>query len=132
MSDLNTRLIGNLSLLGMIPGIVEVSGFHPDFVWIFWLAFWIFVSAVVTRRIKQKQFIHSALIGAFAYMISAGVKMLGLDIGSGSFISYSPQIPEGTNPRIYIASIGILVAVINALVTGFFQLSYKKFTAKKV
>ncbi len=127
MNDLNTKLLINISLIGMLPGIAEILGLHADFVWMFWFAIWIFTAAVVTKRIKEKQFIHAAIAGFSAYIISVLVKILAFDVAGGE--GMPSQLPDGTNPRIYIASLGIISAIICGLAAGFLQMGYKKFTA---
>ncbi|QOJ28495.1 MAG: hypothetical protein HRU80_06250 [Ignavibacteriales bacterium] len=129
MNDLNSKLLLNVTLPGMIAGILELTGYFDDFIWLFWIAYWVFAGYVISRRLKKGQFLHGMIAGAGAYALAVAIKLLGYEMyieNSSAAMALISALPEDVNPRIYIASMGLIVSVISGTVTGFLTLAVSK------
>lgn len=133
MNDLNTRLLLNISLPGMIAGILELTGLFDDYIWLFWTGYWVFMGLVISRRMKKGQFLHGMIAGAAAYALAVAVKLLGYEMyieNSAAAMALISSLPEDVNPRIYIASTGLIVSIISGVASGFITLSLAKLKGK--
>ncbi|GMU85841.1 MAG: hypothetical protein AMXMBFR48_10830 [Ignavibacteriales bacterium] len=133
MNDLNTRLLLNISLPGMIAGILELTGLFDDYIWLFWTGYWVFMGLVISRRMKKGQFLHGMIAGAAAYALAVAVKLLGYEMyieNSAAAMALINSLPEDVNPRIYIASTGLIVSIISGVASGFITLSLAKLKGK--
>ncbi|MCC6549552.1 MAG: hypothetical protein IT279_05730 [Ignavibacteriaceae bacterium] len=129
MNDLNTKLLLNISLPGMIAGILELTGYFDDFIWLFWIAYWIFAGYVISRRIKKGQFIHGMIAGAAAYLLSVAIKLVGYEMyidQSAAALLQLQTLPPDVNHRLYIASLGVITAIISGIAVGFLTLAQAK------
>lgn len=129
MTEINSKLLLNVSLPGMIAGILELTGYFDEFIWFFWVLYWVFAGYVISRRIKKGQFLHGIIAGAAAYALSVGIKVLGYEMyieNSAAAMAMIKALPDDVDPQIYIASMGMITAMIIGTASGFVTLALAK------
>lgn len=117
----------------MIAGILELTGYFDDFIWLFWIIYWLFAGYVVSRKIKKRMFLHGMIAGAAAYALSVGIKLLGYEMyieNSAAALLQMQTLPGDVNHRLYIASLGMITSLISGTAAGFLTLAQAKLKRK--
>ncbi|NUN08217.1 MAG: hypothetical protein HUU54_03485 [Ignavibacteriaceae bacterium] len=130
--NFNTKLVLNLSMFGVILGVFSTMGFALGWEWVLWLVGWAGMSLVISKKQKEKYFIHGFSAGfLFAFIVSL-IKILLYDIyiENHPYLISQFETNQVNNPRMYIISFGVITAVFSGLITGVMTLGFRKFLKK--
>lgn len=123
------KLIINLSLFGVILGIFNVMAFAVNFEWILWLVGWTVTSLVVSKKLKERYFIHAFATGFLMAILSDLIRVIMYDTYIESHPDFINRFESYNinNARLFILSFGVITSVFSGLIAGVLTLGFKKF-----
>ncbi len=133
--DLNSKLILNLSLYGVLVGIAGVMGFVRNVEWTLWFIGWAGASAIVAKKCRMNYFLNSFVTGFLIAFLSELIKVALFDTYTENNPRFLQNLTDNrydVDPKMYIISLGLITAIFSGLVTGFLTLGFRKFFPEKV
>lgn len=130
---MNSKLILNLSLFGVLFGALSSFGYLNQFEWTGWLLFLILATIIIGKRQKEQPFLHAALSGfSFAFLFYA-VQILLMSTYVQTHPDFLPQVHELSKdlaPQSFMIFSGMIFSTLFAIVSGLFTYGFRMFTRK--
>jgi uncharacterized membrane protein len=116
---MNIRLIINLSLPGLLLGVLTSFGYLVNFEWIMWIAFWGVSAIIINKKQNSKKLLHAFVIGCIFSLLVHLAQLALLDI----YLTHNPGYEESLrtfskdmSAKQFILNIGILLSLVNGAV----------------
>jgi len=126
---MNWKLIAQLSVFGLVMGVLTVFVVPSTVEPFFWLVVFIISSWLIATRCAGSYFVHGVLTGIAnsVWVTSAHVLLFRQYVARHQAeLASMASMPLSTHPRILMAAIGPVIGVISGIVIGLFAVAAHK------
>ena len=131
---MNWKLIAQLSVFGLVMGVLTVFLIPSTIEPFFWLAVFIVSSWLIATRCSGSYFAHGVLTGIAnsVWVTSAHVLLFRQYVARHpAEMASMASMPFSTHPRVLMALTGPVIGVISGIVLGLFAVVAHKITAMR-
>ena len=130
---MNWQLILSLSLLGVVVGLVSVSGLMGSQIWLLWLCVAAFCAWQFARKTRRYLFLHGFYLGIFVGVCASWVQAIFLP----TYVSNNPRmaetfnnLPQTMHPAYVLLIMGPIIGAVSGIVIGLFAIIAGKITGR--
>ena len=128
---MNTKLITNLSLFGVLFGVMTSFGFiGQQFEWIGWMLFLVIAAILISKKQATQKFLNGAVAGFIFAVLFYVVQTLLLSTYLQNHPEYESQIKElakDISPASFMIFSGMLLSTLYAAAVGLSVVGWYKF-----